>query len=210
MVVLYKYIIQSSIFFHCRTHQQISIKSQLRISTCIKHVTTVPSKILDTFLILVNSPVFCIILDVSTGIEPGTLKWVHHHGTTGPTTSPVKHATDQSVSWSLRGCRLGLDTIHGEVLGMPVFTASWRTTMSSTHSSTVMYSNQSSTTTGSVLVGNDSGLLHGRRAACFKRTPGICRRRFLQRHTSLQCACLCFAFGASTLSVGRQEVHLVC
>jgi len=82
--------------------------------------------------------------------------------------------------------------------------------MSSTHSSTVTYSNQSSTTTGSVLVGNDNGLLHGRRAACFKRTPGICRRRFLQRHTLLQRACLCFAFGALTPSAGRQEVHLAC
>jgi len=51
------------------------------------------------------------------------------------------------------------------------------------HCSAVVYARQSSTTTGSVLVANDNGLLHGRRAACFKRTPGICRRRFLQRHT---------------------------
>jgi len=38
---------------------------------------------------------------------------------------------------------------------------------------------QSRTTTDSVL--DDSSLLHGWRAACFSRTPDICRRRFLKQ-----------------------------
>ena len=91
----------------------------------------------------------------------------------------AEHTVDAGLAW---------DTIRSEVLGMQVFTAaSWRTTRSSMHCSAVVYARQSSTTTGSVLVANDNGLLHGRRAACFKRTPGICRRRFLQRHSTPVC-----------------------
>jgi len=57
--------------------------------------------------------------------------------------------------------------------------------MSSKHCNLWRQSSQSSTTTGSAApVGSDNGLLQGWRAACFSRTPGICRRRFLQRHMS--------------------------
>jgi len=50
---------------------------------------------------------------------------------------------------------------------------------------------QSSMTTGSVPVTNDRSRLHGRRAACFKRTPAICRRCFLQHHTLHRCVHVC-------------------
>lgn len=96
--------------------------------------------------------------------------------------SSRKNFGSRSYKTVNKNSELHIHMIH-TVLSMQLCTASrWQLTIC--HRQTVWHAAQTSITECSELVGTDSSLLHGRRAACFSRMPGICRRCFLQCDTS--------------------------